>query len=115
MMPAVAVADPVGAGSAGASATGAGAGAGTSATGAAGAAAAGLVGGQLGLQLGVLFEGLAPLDDDLVEEVVDLVRVEAVLEADVLELLGDDVIRGKCHDGSSFDEFGCQLQSMAWS
>ena len=47
-------------------------------------------------------------------EQFDLVWIEAVLEADVLKLLGDDVIRGKCHVGSSFDEFsvGCQNKDM---
>ena len=58
---------------------------------------AGLVGGKLRLELGVLVQRLAPLENHLVQEVVDLVRVEAVLETDVLELLGDDVIRGQCH------------------
>ena len=34
--------------------------------------------------------------------VVDLIRVEALLEADVLELLGDDVFGGQSHGVSSF-------------
>ena len=67
---------------------------------------AGLVCGELRLQLVVLGDRLAPLDDDLVEEVVDLVGVEALLEPDVLELLGDDVIGGQCHGGSSFERSG---------
>ena len=50
--------------------------------------------GDAGLQLFVLGDRLAPLDDDLVEEVVDLIGVEALLETDVLELLGDDVFGG---------------------
>ena len=58
--------------------------------------------GDTGLQLFVLGDRLAPLDDDLVEEVVDLIRVEALLEADVLELLGDDVFGGQSHGVSSF-------------
>jgi len=58
---------------------------------------AGLERGELRLQLVVLLDGLAPFNDDLVEVVVDLFGVEPVLEADVLELLVDDVIRGKCH------------------
>src|SRR5690606_41873908 len=62
-----------------------------------GSALTGLERGELRLQLVVLLDGLAPFDDDLVEVVVDLFRVEAVLEPDVLELLVDDVIRGKCH------------------
>ena len=65
-----------------------------------------LVRGQLGLQLVVLGDGLAPLDDDLVKEVVDLVRVETLLEPNVLELLGDDVIGGQCHGDSSFERSG---------
>src|SRR5690606_8229433 len=63
---------------------------------------AGLVRGELGLQLLVLGDGLAPLDDDLVEEVVDLIGVEAFLEPHVLELLGDDVFGGQSHGVSSF-------------
>src|SRR5699024_8957584 len=45
------------------------------------------------LQLLVLLDRLAPLDDDLVQEVVHLVRVKALLETDVLELFRDDVFR----------------------
>ena len=58
--------------------------------------------GDARLELLVLGDRLAPLDDDLVEEVIDLVRVEALLEADVLELLGDDVFGGQSHGVSSF-------------
>ena len=61
-----------------------------------------LIRGELRLQLFVLGDRLAPLDDDLIEEVVDLVGVETLLEADVLELLGDDVIRCQSHGVSSF-------------
>src|SRR5699024_4485829 len=52
--------------------------------------------GDTSLQLLVLLNRLAPFHDDLVEEVVDLVRVEALLETDVLELLRDDVFRRQC-------------------
>src|SRR5690606_12562645 len=60
---------------------------------------------QLGLQLLVLGDGLAPLDDDLIEEVIDLVRVEALLEPDMLELLGDDVFGGESHCVVLFQSF----------
>ena len=58
---------------------------------------AGLELGDARLQLLVLGDGLAPLDDDLVEEVIDLVRVETLLEAHVLELLRDDVFGSQSH------------------
>src|SRR5690606_36759687 len=54
--------------------------------------------GHARLQLSVLVQRLAPFDDDLVEEVVDLIRVESVIEANVLKLLVDYVIRGQCHE-----------------
>src|SRR5690606_19767813 len=62
-----------------------------------GSALTGLERSELRLELVVLLDGLAPFDDDLVEVVVHLFGVETVLESDVLELLVDDVIRGKCH------------------
>ena len=94
-MPALAAAGAAPAGTgAGASATGAGAVLRSGLDGSGGRRGARLVLRELGLQLIVLGDGLAPLDDDLIEEVIDLVRVEAFLEPDVLKLLGDDVIGG---------------------
>ena len=62
----------------------------------------GLVRSELRLQLFVLGDRLTPLDDDFVQEVVDLIRVETLLESHVLELLRDDVFRGQSHGVSSF-------------